>query len=207
MDQFCTIYIVRHAESEANAQGLRGGQTDFDISQKGLLEAKERAMELKSVHFDAAFSSDLIRAKKTADIIALEHKILVQSTKILRERAWGSQLEGLTVEETQKYMGNFEEMTKEERYKVKIFEDMESDEELMSRFFTFLREVALSYPEKTILVVTHGNIMRTALVHLGMGTIQEYTRKSIKNTGYFVLKSDGSDLEVIKMVGIEKQAS
>lgn len=205
MNNYCTFYIVRHAQSEANKKGLRGGQTDFAISEEGILEAKERAKDLSSISFDAVFSSDLVRAQKTAEIIALRNKLIVETTKILRERAWGSKLEGLTVEETEKYMGNFESMSKEERYKIKLFEDMESDEEVISRFFTFLRETAIAYPGKTVLVVSHGNIMRTALVHLGMGTIQEFNRRSIKNTGYFVLRSGGSDFEVVKTVGIEKK--
>jgi len=67
----CTFYIVRHAESKANESGVRAGQMDFELSEKGEKQALERAKELRDVKFNAAFSSDLIRAKRTAKIISL----------------------------------------------------------------------------------------------------------------------------------------
>lgn len=200
----CTFYIVRHAHSLANEAGIRAGQMDFDLAEKGYEQAQNRAKELSAVHFDAVFSSDLIRARKTAEIIALEHKLEVQTTKILRERAWGEKLEGGTVEETKKLLEEYDKLTKEQKWSVKVFPDMESDEELIGRFTIFLRETAVAYPGKTVLIVCHGNLMRTFLVHLGLGTPQEFHRKAIDPTGYVVVKTDGSDFEVVKTVGIQK---
>src|SRR6185312_16384853 len=138
------------------------------------------------------------RAKKTAEIISAEHNLEVQSRKELRERSWGKQLEGGTVEEMKKMLVDWEKLSYSERFTKKVFEDMESDEEIMARFLAFLRETAFAYPSKTILIVAHGNLMRTFLVHLGLGTVQEFPRESLSTTGYIVLQSDGVEFEVVK---------
>src|SRR5258708_7946064 len=56
----------------------------------------------------------------------------------------------------------------DKKFSFKPHPDIESDEELVSRFITFLREVSVSYPGKTLLVVTHGGIIRALLLHLGL---------------------------------------
>src|SRR5258706_7388758 len=206
MNTYCKFYIVRHAESEANKAGIRAGQMDYDLSDEGVEQAKKRAEELLHVQFVAAFSSDLLRAKRTAEIIAIEHKLEIQITKELRERTWEKELEGDTVEKTTKLLDEWNRLSYKERFNKKVFDDMESDEEIMSRFITFLRETAIAYMGKTVLIATHGNLMRTFMVHLGMGTAQEFPRESLIPTGYMVLDSDGVDFFVRKTVGIKKQS-
>src|ERR1700722_10343612 len=87
----CIMYLVRHGQSEANVQELFG--LDTPLTLMGKKQARTLSNLLKNVHFEAIFSSDLIRAKQTAEIIALEHKITVQTKDLLKERYWG-ELEG-----------------------------------------------------------------------------------------------------------------
>ena len=126
---------------------------------------------------------------------------------MLRERSFG-QIDGQVYEkiasEIKELLKKFWEMSYQERYKLRVFPDMETDEEMMTRFFTFLRETAIAYPDKNILIVSHGNIMRTALIHLGFGTTQELPNGSIENTGYFVLQTDGIDFFIKETKGINK---
>ncbi len=205
MNTYCKFYIVRHAESEANKAGIRAGQMDYDLSEEGVEQAKKRAQELLHVQFVAAFSSDLLRAKRTAEIIAIEHKLEIQITQQLRERAWGKELEGGTVEKTTKLLDEWNRLSYEERFKKRVFDDMESDEDIISRFITFLRETAIAFSGKTVLIVTHGNLMRTFMVHLGVGRAQEFPRESLIPTGYMVLESDGVDFFIKETVGINKK--
>lgn len=204
MSSYATFYIVRHAESEANKAGIRAGQIDFDLSDTGVQQAIERARELKRVKFSAVYSSDLLRAKRTAEIIGLEHTLAVQATKLLRERKWGKELEGKTREETERTLEVFHKMDYQERLKVKVVPDMESDEEIISRFITFLRETAIVYPNKTILIVSHANLIRTFLAHIGYGTHQELSG-ALKPTGYVKVRSDGVEFIVEKTKGLEKK--
>ena len=59
------IYLIRHAESTANAEGLFGGLTDYNLSNYGLKQADKLALKLKDVNVDKIYSSPLKRAIQT----------------------------------------------------------------------------------------------------------------------------------------------
>lgn len=197
MNQFCTFYIVRHAESEGNISKIHGGNQP--LSSEGVLQAQKRGKDLKSIHFDYVFSSDLLRAQQTAELINLEHQLTVKATEMLRERNYGL-LEETNRKEWKPEIKEIFTMWYNKEYKNRLREravaGMESDEELISRTITFLREIALAYPGKTVLVVTHGDLMQTLLVHLGYGQHAQYAYNGIQNTGYSIVRSDGVDFFV-----------
>lgn len=86
---YCTFYIVRHGETEWNVKGLVQGHTDIPLTKKGKRQARQLAKKLSRINFNAVFSSDLLRAKQTAQLIALEKKIAVKTTQALREETDG----------------------------------------------------------------------------------------------------------------------
>lgn len=198
---YCTFYIVRHGQTEWNLKKLVQGHTDIPLTKTGEKQAKDLAKKLNKVEFAMVFSSDLLRAKRTAELIVLEKKIAVKTTKALRERYFG-RFEGVKWQENKEYkklIDNFLSLSKEERFKKKPFEDTESDEELVFRFITFLREVAVAYRDKNILVVTHGGTMRAFINHLG----NDLKSGSIDNTAYLVVDSDGIDFFIKGSFGIQ----
>lgn len=67
------IYIMRHGTTPYNKEGRLQGQRDIPLSEEGINQAKEAALRLKDIHFDEIYSSDLMRAHKTAEIIARFH--------------------------------------------------------------------------------------------------------------------------------------
>lgn len=203
-----TFYIVRHGKSEANKADVISGQTETKLSKEGIEQAQNRAKELKSVHFDAAFASSLERAHHTAKIIAEEHGLTVTALDVLKERFYGEvegkrydALEGSLLEQFDRY----NTLEYEERYSLKLVPGMESDEEVVTRFTDFLKKTAKEYTGKTVLVVCHGNMMRTLLVHLGFAKHSELPHGTAKNTSYFVLTTDGETFNIEKTVGIEKK--
>ena len=58
------IYFIRHGETDENRQGLIQGHLDTDLNAIGLEQSEVVAKELRSLPFDAGFSSDLKRAMK-----------------------------------------------------------------------------------------------------------------------------------------------
>lgn len=198
----CTFYIVRHGETEWNISGHIQGHRDSALTDLGIEQAKERARDLKRVDFAAAFSSDLTRAKRTAEIIALEHNLTVMATEALRERSFGIH-EGKKIvqfhEDVKELLQAYDNAPREVKKTFRI-PTTENDEEIISRFILFMRETALAYLGKNILVVSHGGIMRALLIHLGYC---DYNSVIIGNTGYFLVESDGVDFEVKKTVGID----
>lgn len=214
MNTFSTIYIVRHGETEWNKLKKIQGHTDIPLNSIGKAQARELQKKLKDVHFDHVFSSDLLRARQTAEIITLERKIVIQTTKVLRERCFGK-LEGKSwvnaSEKLHKLFGKLANLTDEERVTHDLI-GAENDTEVIARFIPFIRELAVCYPGKTILVACHGGLIRLFLQHTGFipkridpDFDSQKTQKwiSIKNTAYVKVESDGTDFLIKETFGIE----
>ena len=199
MIKMTTIYLVRHGQTEWNVADKVQGASDSPLTENGIKEIKKLAKVLKKVKFDLAFSSDLLRAKRTAEILALEHKLSVETNALIKERFFGH-LEGKSNDEYRKWAKAFTNLTDKERFSAKISEDIESDEEIVTRLIQFLREIAIGNPGKTILTVSHGGIIKAFLIHLGYGTYKDI--RTIKNGGYLKLESDGTDFFIIEAKGI-----
>lgn len=205
--KYCTIYLVRHGETEWNVKCLMQGHEDSPLTGEGIKQAKELAAKLKKIKFAAVFSSDLLRAKRTAEIITLEKKLAVKTTKLLRERSFG-RFEGKTYQEygneLKQMFEKVEELNEKQKLQFKPATNIESYEEIFKRLNLFLREVSIAYPGKNILVVAHGGVIKAFLIHLGFAKYQELPAGTIKNTAYVKLLSDGTDYFIKETFGIEK---
>lgn len=184
----CTIYLIRHGETSWNEKKIVQGQSDIPLNKKGEIQAEQLRKEFKKVHFDAVFSSDLIRAKRTAEIIILEKKLAVTTTNALRERLFG-RFEGKHIAKLRKTFGELM-LISEEKQKKLALNDLENDEQLVSRLIPFMREVAVAYQGKNVLMVSHGGLLRGFLSHINF-KIPEYSKRPMKNAGYLILESDG----------------
>ena len=92
------VIIIRHGQSQGNAEGRFGGHTDTPLSPRGRKQAQATARALASEKFDAIYSSDLPRAIETASPLAKLTGVSLETTDALRERSVGV-MEGLTFEE------------------------------------------------------------------------------------------------------------
>lgn len=199
------MYIVRHGESEANVANIY--DVNPPLTSKGRKQAQKIAKKLKKVTFDIAFSSHLDRAKETAEIIAAEHNLVLLIKETLREREAGV-LNGKSVikarEELQERYAMRRNLPYDEWKTMTIAEGYETDEQLMGRFITTLREIAIAYPGKTVLIGSHLGIMKTLLVHLGFTTYNQIAGDAFENTGYIKLKTDGVDFFIEETKGLKK---
>jgi broad specificity phosphatase PhoE len=205
--EFCTIYLVRHGRTDWNDKKLVQGHTDIPLNLEGQTSARELATEFRGVKFDRVYASDLSRAKETAEIIALEHQLAVETTKALRERNFGN-LEGQShavFPELNQLLNSLDDKTRYS-YKSDSNTEMESDEEIMSRFLVFLRECAIANLGKTILMATHGGVIRAFLIKLGqLNYAKSEDKVEIRNLAFVKLESDGIDFLVKETSGIEKR--
>ena len=201
-NKLTTFYIVRHGETDWNKQRLIQGQTDIILNETGKKQAKEIARQFKSLHLDLAFSSDLLRAKETTEIIALEHRLVVETVKVLRERNFGS-LEGQPSDILLAHLKLMLALNNKARETHRVTPDAENEEEFSTRLFTFFRETAVAFPDKKILVGTHGGVLRMILIHLGIKTHEEFQDTRFINGGYIKLTSDGTEFFVEEVVGLE----
>ena len=85
------LYLIRHGQSTYNLENRFTGWKDVDLTNLGIAQAKEAAKLLNGHHFDLAFTSSLLRAQKTLDIILNELNINLNITcnEALNERDYG----------------------------------------------------------------------------------------------------------------------
>jgi 2,3-bisphosphoglycerate-dependent phosphoglycerate mutase len=103
------LVLVRHGQSDWNLKNLFTGWRDIDLTEKGIAEAREAGRKLKAqgIKFDVAFTSALIRAQRTLDLMLQEMAqtdILVFKDQALNERDYGD-LSGLNKDDARKKWG------------------------------------------------------------------------------------------------------
>ncbi len=158
------LYIVRHGETEWNAQGRIQGHSDIALSDKGRDQARTVARRLQDCAFDAAYSSDLSRTRETAEVILGDSGPPLQTTRMLREYHKGV-FEGLTVHEYAREYPNL--------YEASLVNDLdfaptggESIRECSARLAGFAELLVERHIDDTVLVVGHGGSLRSLLVAL-----------------------------------------
>jgi probable phosphoglycerate mutase len=154
------LIIMRHAQSEANAEGRIQGHLDISLSELGHRQSALLAERLAALDVHALYSSPLRRARQTADTIALHLRLPVQDVPGLRERDVGA-LEGLNRAEI---LARFPEYGQPgadvSRIQVPGFEQ---DADLIARVTTALVGIIAGHPDQTAAVMTHGGVIGTVL--------------------------------------------
>jgi probable phosphoglycerate mutase len=92
------VLLIRHGQSQGNAERRFGGHTHTPLSELGHAQAEATARALASEGVTAIYSSDLLRAVQTAEPLARATDLRVEETSAFRERSVGL-MEGLTFEE------------------------------------------------------------------------------------------------------------
>jgi probable phosphoglycerate mutase len=145
------LLLVRHGETDWNAEGRLQGHTDRLLNDFGRRQARALAGELAGEQLDALYASDLARARETAEIVGERLGLPVVLDADLREKDWGS----------------WEGLTPSERDAVEFVG--EGTEEHRERILGALRRIAARHPHGRVLVVTHGgSLRRVQAAALGM---------------------------------------
>lgn len=158
-----TLFLVRHAETDWNAQHRYQGHSDLPLNKTGVEQANQLANRIKTQKFDHVFSSDLLRSVQTAEILVDSRGIQIQTDRRLRELNFGI-LEGHTFEEG---LARWPEMiTAWVQDNNQPPENGERIDTFTQRVFDFYNELRTHYNQKTILIVSHGGPLRTIIQSL-----------------------------------------
>lgn len=96
--QETTILLIRHGETAWNAERRLQGHLDIALNEEGERQARALGRALAGERIDRVISSDLLRARRTAQVLAHHHGIGVGLDPALRERCYGG-FEGLLYSE------------------------------------------------------------------------------------------------------------
>jgi broad specificity phosphatase PhoE len=149
-----TLLLVRHGETDWNRDGRWQGHSDTHLNDSGREQAARLADELDGV--DVIYSSDLARARETAEIVAERVDLPVHLDPRLRERSFGA-WEGKTGPEIE---SEFAAAHAKWLAGGPGADDAEPFAEFAARVESFLAEVVARHPDETVLIVAHGGSIR-----------------------------------------------
>ena len=160
------LYLIRHGETEDADLNLYRGHTDVPLSERGVRQIEQVSDYIlrDSEGLDAVYTSDLIRAIRSAEIISRPHSISPIIEPLLRERGFGI-WEGLSLEEIAgRYPEEFEAWASDPlRFSPPYGE---STIEVRDRVIRALDRILSEHTEGTIAIVAHGGVNRVILCHL-----------------------------------------
>lgn len=165
-----TIITIQHTQSVHHTNGMVGSWTDWELSEVGVEQARRIGEKLKSELEDRKFvmySSDLLRAKQTAENVGEYLGITPVLRNELRERNLGKCC-GKSVQWLRENLEQ-QEKTIDDR----LFSDAESRRDEWNRLKPFFDEI-MSNDEENIIIVSHGDLLsvfNTMFLNLGVDSI------------------------------------
>lgn len=188
------VLLIRHGQSEGNAERRFGGHTATPLSPRGRRQAQALARALKDEEITAIYSSDLARALETAQPLANLIGLPVNSTTAFRERSVGV-MEGLTFENAaQQHPEQYAALLR--RDFEHVLTGGESYRQLLDRAWQKLDEIIAENQGGKLVVFSHTGTICILALHL-MGALDAPELKPVwitsANCGVtrFELRDDG----------------
>lgn len=205
------LVLVRHGQSEWNAKNLFTGWKDVDLTELGVEEARRAGATLKAdgISFDIAFTSALIRAQKTLEIILDEldqTDLKTIKDQALNERDYGD-LVGHNKEEMAKKVGAEQVHIWRRSFDVAP-PGGESLKDTAERTLPYFE--AKIMPEvlagKNVIVSAHGNSLRSIIMKLDNLSRDEVTQLNLA-TGVPIIYRLNQDGTIAEKIDLEAQAT
>ena len=152
------ICLVRHGETLWNAEKRIQGHTDIALAPRGLVQAEAAARCLSSQPVHALYSSDLLRARQTANCIAGALGLPLTLLPAFRERRYGL-FEGLTYAEARVLHPADYQAFERRDPDFALPEGGESLRQLYQRVSQQLQHLAEAHPGQKVVLVTHGGVL------------------------------------------------
>jgi len=182
------VYLVRHGETDWNRKEIYQGQEDIPLNEKGKKEARNLALTLKGIEISSIYSSDLKRAKETAEIIAKSLGIqTVIYKESLREMNFG-EWTGKSVFEMEENSALFQLWSKDP-WNISPPEG-ETLKELASRVRKEAEEIFLKHYGQNVLVVTHAGPIKAIIFDLIGSTGNPYWNLDISHDTIVVIEKE-----------------
>lgn len=157
------LYLVRHGETDWNQQRRIQGSTDVPLNDTGRAQAAATAELLARRSFDAVVASPLSRASETGAIIAARLGLPAPTFDDgLVERAYG-EAEGLT------------DVDIRATFPDDVIPGRESRKAVVARALETLGEIAVRFDGGSVVVATHGAVIRSVVNELAPGTADSWT--------------------------------
>ncbi len=157
------IYLVRHGQTDWNVERRWQGHADIPLNAVGLAQAEQVAHRLAGERLQAIYSSDLQRARQTAEALSRRTGLPVHLDARLREIHQG-EWQGLLVTEIEARYGEAFQRRRMDPYNVTP-PGGETVEQVRQRVVQAFEDILARHPTERVVVVSHGFALAVAQVH------------------------------------------
>lgn len=197
--QTTEVLLIRHGETDWNKDKRLQGYLDIPLNVEGQRQAQALSLCLATLKLDAVFSSDLQRARDTAQPLAAAHALSLDVHADLRERCYGV-MEGLLRSEiAERYPQAFAALETREpdvRYPpgVNVAETLN---EFSARAMGAMQRILTNTEHRRIAIVSHGGLLDCIYRHVESITMREKRRFDILNASINRLIWNGVQLKLV----------
>ena len=189
------LFLIRHGETPHNRAKRYQGHRDTPLTEKGRKQAKVIALRLKSEPLNAIYSSDLKRAKYTAEAINNYHSLKINILPQLREIDFGD-WEGKTYDEIQRKWRKLLDKWEKDPSKIRL-PGGEHFPGLTERIRTLMKKILNDHPDQKVVIVTHGGPIRIILMDaLGL-KLNNWWKVITSNGGLSVIEYQNKKARVL----------
>jgi broad specificity phosphatase PhoE len=168
------LLVVRHGQTEANEKGIEAGPLKYPLSKNGRKEVRHISRKLAGVKVGAVYSSPILRAVQTAEILARPHRLNVKTLEDLTEAKIKPEFVGKK--------GRHHILESPEDY-------LETYAELRGRIAKAI-DVIKAKERGNVIVVSHGDVI-TAMLE---GVVERR-----EDSRYYVMHAEPASLSIVEM--------
>jgi len=155
------VVLIRHGQTEWNKSGRYQGQSNVPLSERGKLQAKILAERFPLPSVDVIYTSDLCRARETAEEVGRHFNVPVHPDSHFRELSFGD-WEGLTYDQIVAEWPDAIETFFKRPDELQIPHG-ETFQQVQSRALGRLEELLKEHEGKTIVITAHGAVLRSVI--------------------------------------------
>jgi len=181
-----TLWLVRHGQTDWNVEQRFQGHLEVPLNPIGIQQAEEAAKRLADKHFDALYSSDLMRTRQTAEILARQFDLPIHYEKRLREINHGV-WQGLLRDDAKKKFPVEYAARRTNPVHARAPQG-ESVNDVALRMAGIADELSQLFPNGNILVVSHGMAIATLVCQAAHKPLEKAYTMIPENTNLNVVQ-------------------
>ncbi len=185
------LILVRHVETEGNIKRIMNGQSPGRLSRNGRMQVSGLGRKLRNERIDVIYSSDLRRSVHTTRAISKFHDVPVRYLKVLREINPGV-YEGMSYD---LFLSHMRARKIRSSFRPK---GGESYNDVKRRLRKFTAMLGSRCRDKTVLVSTHGMVLKCLLSIYLKIPLEDVMGLHIRNAGYLILDVKGPKAKTVK---------
>jgi broad specificity phosphatase PhoE len=202
------ILFIRHGETEHNSsRRISTRAPGGPLNERGRAQARLLAELLRDLPVDRVYSSPLIRAMQTAEVLAEPYGLLVIAHDDLREISAG-ELDGRGDDSAFDLLNAALDAWCLGDCTVRIGDTGEVGEAAIARLRSLIGALVLQHPEETVLAVSHGGLLQTCLPWVCDNLAPRYGyQKLLPNTAVIEIEADDDGVRCIFWDGVQMAAA